>query len=259
MSTELILGVATIGASIGFAVWQLLRGELRRKYLVPKIEFTYFTLKALVAAQKSSPTANAGLTYDRSLFRLLKTVISTRRVEISIRVGRTNCSTPTLKDSIKSLSSPESKTLEPLIEKLDSDYIVTTLGINIFDKLPPARSECARKLDEYLKGSLDVHSGRSDGVADKATTARARRRPTTHEEWRHDVFMLMPEDEAFELNDLQQLISQKLPLSSLRGSTHKKVGQAIKWNLDNGNLLLEVDGRIRLAVPKTSKTLDNFK
>ena len=75
------------------------------------------------------------------------------------------------------------------------------------------------------------------------------------------MFMLMPEDEAFELNDLQQLISQKLPLSSLsslRGSTQKKVGQAIKWNLDNGNLL-EVDGRIRLAVPKTSKTLDNFK
>ena len=43
------------------------------------------------------------------------------------------------KDSIKSLSSPESKTLEPLIEELGSGYIVTALGINIFDKLPSDR------------------------------------------------------------------------------------------------------------------------
>ena len=83
--------------------------------------------------------------------------------------------------------------------------------------------------------------------------------PKTPAEWRHRVFMEMPEDEAFGLKDLEQLISQKLSLGGPhRQTTHDKVEQAIRWNLDQGNLKRD-GGRIRLATPQSDKTVDDFK
>ena len=272
MSAELILallvGVAGIGATIAVAVWQLLHGEQRKKSLPPKIDVTYFTLQALVATQRSSSTATAGLTYDELYVQIIDGC-NDYTAGGNFDANSKNKSLQSYTEgSIKRLLNPKSQTLGPLIEKLDGAYKVTTLGLDIFDKLPSDRSECARKLDEYLRGSIDMHSTRSSRVADQVTTARAPRRPNTPKEWRYAVFMAMPEDEASEFNDLKQLIGQELSLSGLRGSTHekveqatnfKKVEQAIEWNLKREYLLREADGRIRLVVPKTSKTLDDFK
>ena len=271
MSAELILGlivgVAGIGATIAVAVWQLLHGEPRKKTLPRKIDITYFALKALVAAQRNSPTANTGLTYDE----LYAQIVDGCNDHTPGGNFDTDSKNKTLQSytegSIKRLLNPKSQTHTPLIEALDSDCKVTTLGLSIFDKLQ-SQSECAEKLDDYLKGSVGIHLSSSSGVADQVATARAPRRPQTPREWRYAVFMAMPEDKAYELTNLQQLISQKLSLSSLKGSTHEKVEQAttfqkieqaIEWNLKKKHLLREVDSRIRLAVPKTSKTLDDFR
>ena len=272
MSAELILGllvgVAGIGATIAVAVWQLLHGEPRKKSLPPKIDVTYFALTALVTAQKNSPTANAGLTYDQLYIQIVEDCNSYTAGGNFDPTGKNRLLHSYTQDSINRLRYPESQTLGPLIEELDDAYRVTTLGLDIHNRLPDDPSEQPRKLADYLRGSNDIRSSRSAEATEQVPNARTLRRPQTPKEWRYAVLMAMPEDDAYELNDLKQLIGQELSLSSLKGSTHekveqatnlKKVEQAIEWNLQKKHLLLEVDCSIRLAVPKTSKTLDDFR
>ena len=263
MSTELIVtlvgGVAALVAAIAVPVWLLLHGEQRRKSLLPKIEITYFTLKAFVAAHKSRTDNSTSLNYDQ-LYQQIVEDCNIHTPGGNFDPSRKNNKLDSYThDSINKLHKPKSQTLGPLIEPLEGAYKVTTLGLNIFSSLPSERSECARTLNEYLRGSLDLHSTKSSRVADQATSSRAPMRPSTPDEWRYAVFMSIPEGDPLERQELNSQVSQKLSPSGLTSSTRDKVDQALTWNLNNDNLTPEPDGRIRLATPKASKTLDDFK
>ena len=256
MSVELILAITGIVAAVAVPVWQLRYGEQGKRSLPKKIEVTYFVLKALVAAQKSSLTANTGLMDEQLRMEIIEDCNSYTS-DGNFDPNRKNKALHSyINSSIKKLADGKSETLGPLIETQDSAHKVTELGLKIFDKLQSDPSAAGASLSEYLSGSRDVHSTSSSGVADQVTTVRTSGRPATFQEWRHDVFMAMPDGEAFELNALQERIVQEL---SVRRSNYDKIKQAIDWNLYQGNLKREDDGRIRLATPKSSRTLDHFK
>ena len=261
MSAELIMSVvgAILGiATIVIALWQVLRAE---KSLPKKIEVTYATLRVLFfASDNSLPTANTGLKYDQ-LYRQVVDDCNANTSGGNFKKKRKNKTLDSYtKESIRRLNHPESNALGPLIEVRGEFHTVTPLGSDMFNKLPSNRSDGADLLDNRLKG-LGPDSSKPSAVANRTTAASApTRRPNTPKEWRYAVFMAMPEDRAYELNDLKQQIGRKLSLSSLRRSAYDNVEQAIAWNLgeEQGNFVLEADGRVRLAVPKTDKELKDF-
>ena len=268
MSIELILGLVTLVLTVALPVWLLRNGDLLKRSMPSKNIITFYALKVLVATQNNSPTANTGLTY-RQLYEEIIEDYNSNTDAGNFDPGHKNKTLHSyIKDSIKRLADPKPEKLKPLIEPEynkapDHRYSATKPGLHVFDELPLKEpdSNCAKILKLYLSG-IDMHLSRSPAVADQVTTVQAakpHKTPKTPNEWRHRVFMEMPEDEALELKDLQQLISQKLSLSGLKRPTHAKVEQAIQWNLESGNLLREDDSRIRLATPKSDKTLDDFK
>ena len=267
MSAE-ILGIVLGGVSIVVAVaitaWQYLHGEARKKSMPKKVDVTYFALKALVTAQKNATEAGAAIPYDELFAEIVEDCNSNTGGGNFDPSGKNKTLRAYTTDSIRRLSRPRSRKLEPLIEQHRSAHRVTAVGLDIFARLQPVEpSERPSKLGEYLEGSIDPHDSqppRAVAVAQNpTTTARANTRRTTPAEWRYSVFMAMPEDETQTIDDLKQAIAQRLRVDNLRKqSTHDKVDQAIRWNLNNGNLSQEPDGRIRLATPKANKTLNDF-
>ena len=262
MSAELIwgilIGVVGIGATIAVAVWQQ-HSEQHKRSLPPKNDVTYLALQALVAAQTSSSSSNTVLNDDQLFKQIIEDWNDYTSGGNFDPTSKNKRLRSYVDDSIERLHRPKSQSLGPLIESRDRVYKVTPLGVDIFAKLPTEHSEGVQTLIGHLNGRLDTRLAGSSGAVEQAPAARRRSRPRTPEEWRHTVFMVIPEDEVFERNELKHLIGQELSISSLRTTAPKKIEDSIIWNLNNGNLSLEADGRIRLAVPKTSKTSDDFK
>ena len=255
----LLLSAAGIVAAVAISVWQVRSGEQRKKSLPPKNEVTLFALRALVAKQNRSPDPKAVLTYDD----LYKHIVddwndssSDGNFDPSAKNKRLHAYA---QDSIKVLLNPESR-LAPLIVQEGGAYSVTPQGHDLYQKLPTAeRSERARELNEYLTGSLDLHTNKPSGSAAQTAAPHAIKRPSTPREWRYAVFMEVPEGEALERDALIRLIGQRLSPRGFGRSAHTKVAGALQWNLDNGNLVSEADSRMRLVASKTDKTLDDFK
>lgn len=262
MSAELmwglLVGVVGIAATIAVAVWQTRHDERVKKSLPSQNEITYLALKVLVAAQNQTPPI--GLTYDRLYARIVQDDNARTRggnFDPSSKDATLDAYT---RESIQKLRAPEAQALGPLVEAVDDVYRVAPLGLDTFAQLPKNPSEAAELLDGYLGGSQVIRSGSSPSGTGQSAAAPSPRRPTRNQRWRHDVFMAMPEDGPHELDELKKLIGEELARSGARRpADDKKVEQAIAWNLKNENLSQRDDGRIRLAVSKTSKAVEDFK
>lgn len=267
MSAELVLGllvgVAGLVVAVAIPLWQLLSGEQRKKSLPPKIDITYFALRMLIAAKVDPSAKNTALAYEE-LYKRIVEDCNDSTPDGNFDPNRKNKKLRSyIDDSIERLRSPEARDLGALIETVDGAYVVTALGQEIFGRLPSEPSERPESLSELLKGSHDLRerkpSEATDETSDRSTADRAPQRPRTAREWRHAVFMAMPDDGAHEFDDLKQMIGKELSLSSLMTQAHKTVGKAICWNLKDGNLTRDDDGRIRRSVHKDSKTAADFK
>ena len=263
MSADLILGlivgVVSIVATIAVARWQLFHGEQKKKSLPPKILVTYFALRALVAAHRKTDKANAGLTADELYHQIIEDCNTHTSGGNFDPGGKNKLLRSYIADSIKKLRNPGHKALGQLIEVRDGNFTVTSVGEETFDKLPVEPSECPSRLDAYLSGSIGLSSGISHSTAAKTSMSRAPISSYKRKEMRYLVFMAMPDEEPLDRTELHIRVKQDLSLKVLRGSTLKKVEQAIDWNLKNTKFAEESDGRICLAVPKAGKTLDDFK
>ena len=268
VSTEQILGIflpiAGLVLAVAIPVWQIRHGDQRKKSLPPRVEVTYFVLKALVAESRSpSPgqergSPNNGLPYER-LFERVVDDCNAYSPDGNFDPRRKNKHLHSyVRDSLDRLGGSTTRFLEPLVGGHDAVHAVTSHGVRVWDELPhEGHSARAGKLDEILGGSLAARTAQPSEPADGAAATQEVKRPRTHREWRFAVFMAAPEGEACERGEFERRTADHLVAGGLRIAADK-LSQAVTWNLNRGNLSVDDAGRIRVAVSKTGKSLDDF-
>lgn len=260
----LLLPIAGLVLAVAIPVWQIRHGDQRKKSLPPRVEVTYFVLKALVAESRSpSPeqergSPNNGLPYER-LFERVVGDCNAYSPDGNFDPRRKNKHLHSyVRDSLDRLGGSTTRSLESLVDEHDAAHAVTSHGMSVWEELPhEGHSARAGKLDEILGGSLAARTAEPSEPAAGATATQGFQQPRTHKEWRYAVFMAAPEEDACERGEFERRTAEHLAASGLRLAPDK-LSQAVTWNLNKGNLSADDAGRICVAVPKSGRSLDDF-